>query len=269
MVEVLKSFEQVAGRLNSLVLIVPGLVMVAAGLFVWLGGLGMRRAVFAVLGAAAGEVIAVLLITRNVTFIGISAIVTACLAASFQRLFIALLLGLLAFGAAFAVLARPGLMEFQGALVGGEKDGPRDQKLTADDSLQVARAYGLDLVDGIRYAAGRLIPAQWAIIAAAATGLMAFGALFRSVGAAMACATLGTALIFVGLLALLIFKGSTPVERMESRPAFYGLVFTGMAIFGTLEQLALCRKAATGRSKGKSSGQEPDKASSKRSWRNR
>ncbi|GAG23662.1 unnamed protein product, partial [marine sediment metagenome] len=40
MFELLEHFEQVAVRFSPVVLIVPGLVAVLLGLFVWLGGLG-------------------------------------------------------------------------------------------------------------------------------------------------------------------------------------------------------------------------------------
>ncbi|OHB64112.1 MAG: hypothetical protein A2Y77_11540 [Planctomycetes bacterium RBG_13_62_9] len=267
MVDVLKSFEQVSDRLNPLVLVVPGLVMVAAGLVVWLGGLGLRRVLLAVLGAAAGWIAAMLLVGRSSITAGASALAAACIAAIFQRLFTALLLSLLSFGTAFVVLAGPGLAEFEGGLVGDPDAARSDQKLSVRDSLQIARAYGLDVVDGVRYAAGRLTAARWATLAALAAGALAFGVLLRSAGGAIACATLGTLLIFAGLLLLLIYKGSAPVGRIAGSPAFYGLVFAGMAAFGTLEQLALCRRAETRASNAKSSKPEP--GNTKRSWRNR
>jgi hypothetical protein len=269
MIEVLKSFEQVADRLNPLVLVVPGLVMVIAGLVVWLGGLGLRRILCAVLGAAVGGVAALLLIGRSGLIAGAAALVAAGAAAVFQRVFIALLLSLLSLAAAFVVLARPGLAEFKGGLVGDEGVAQSDQRLTAHDSLQIVRAYSLDVVDGVRFAARGLTAARWAILAAVAAGMLTLGILFRSAAGAVAFAALGTALIFAGLVLLLVYKGSEPVGRVAGMPAFYGLVFAGMAAFGTLEQLALCRRAERRRSKGKSSKREPDNADGKRSWRNR
>lgn len=268
MIEVFKSFEQVAGRFNPLVLIAPGLVIVALGLFVWLGGLGFRRVLFAVLGAAAGAVAASLAVNDNGAIAGATAVVAAVLAALFQRAFTALLLGLLSLALSFVILAHPYLREYRLPLVRGENLG-RDSKLTVRDSLSVVHAYGLDVKDGIRQAAGRLTPLQWAIVAAATAGMLTLGALFQSLGAALSCATLGTTMIFAGLLLLVIFKGSAPVERLADRPAFYGLVFAGMTVFGTLEQLTLCRRAEQHKPKGKSRKSKPGKEESKRSWRNR
>jgi hypothetical protein len=268
MVEVFKSFEQVAGRFSPLVLIVPGLVIVALGLFVWLGGLGFRRVLFALLGAAAGGITALLAVNENGMIAGISALAAALLAAVFQRAFTALLLGLLSLAISFVILAHPYLDEYRGTLIAGQNLG-RSPKLTVRDSLSVAHAYGLDLRDGVRHAASRLTPSQWAIIAAATAGMLTLGALFQSLGGALSCATLGTTMVFAGLLLLVIFKGSTPVERLADRPAFYGLVFAGMAAFGTLEQLTLCRRAEQHKPKAKSGKSKSGKEESKRSWRNR
>jgi hypothetical protein len=268
MVDVFRSFEQVAGRLDPLVLVLPGLVTVALGLFVWLGGLGFRRALFALLGATAGGVTALLIVSRNGLIAGASALAAAFLAAMFQRAFTALLLGLLSLIISFVILAYPYLQEHRGTLIAGE-NVDRAPKLTATDSLRVMHAYALDLRDGIRHAAGRLTPSQWAILAAATAGMLTLGALFQSLGAALSCASLGTTMIFAGLLLLVIFKGSAPVGRLAERPIFYGLVFAGMAIFGTLEQLTLCRRAEQREPKARSGKSRSSKEKSKRSWRNR
>lgn len=269
MVETLKSFEEVAGRFNPLVLIVPGLVMVALGLFVWLGGLGLRRALFAVIGAMTGGIAALLVMNQNGIIAGASAVMAACVAAAFQRLFTALLLGLLSLAMTFLVVARPYLLEYRGTLIANQGDlGRNDQKLTVHESLSVIRSYSLDMVDSVRYAARKLMPIHWAIVAAAAAGLLTLGVLFRHLAGAMSCAILGTALTFAGLMLLLVFKGSSPIRRMETVPLFYGLAFAGMAAFGTVEQFLLYR-GADEKPKARSGKSRSGNGESKRSWRNR
>jgi len=269
MIEVLKNFEQAAGRLNPLVLIVPGLVMVATGLFVWLGGLGMRRTLSAVAGAVTGGMAAALIARQGAMIAVICAVVAAIIATVFQRLFTALLLGLLSLAIGFAILARPALQEDPGASIQGRDLGRGDQRLAMRDSLSVLRTYGVDLADAIRYAAGTLRPIQWVILAVVTAGSLAFAALLRSIGGAVAFAILGTALLFAGMILLLIFKGSMPVARMAGSGAFYSLVFSGMVAFGTVEQLVLCRRADRRSRTAKASKQQPDRAEPKRSWRNR
>jgi hypothetical protein len=269
MVETLKSFEEVAGRFDPMILIVPGLVMVALGLFVWLGGLGLRRALFAVIGAVVGGITALVILDQNVVIAGASAAVAACMAAVFQRFFTALLLGVLSLAITFVIVARPSLLEYRGALIAGQKDlGRGDQRLTVQDSLGVIRSYSLDVVDGVRYAAGRLLPIHWAVVAAVAAGLLTLGVLFRLLAGAMSCAILGTALTFAGLILLLIFKGSSPIRRMETVPLFYGAVFAGMAAFGTVEQFLLYRGTGE-KPKAKAGKSRPGDGELRHSWRNR
>jgi hypothetical protein len=230
--------------------------------------LGLRRVLFALLGATAGGIAVLVAVTVNGVIAGASALVAAILAALFQRAFTALLLGLLSLIVSFIVLAYPYLHEYRGTLIAGQ-NLDRSQKLTVHDSLTVTHAFGLDLLDGIRHAAGKLAPSQWAIIAAAAAGMGTLGALFRSLGGALSCAVLGTSMIFGGLILLLVYKGSAPIERLAGRPAFYGLVMAGMATFGTLEQMTLCRRAQQQKPKAKSGKSRSTKEEAKRSWRNR
>jgi hypothetical protein len=146
--------------------------------------------------------------------------------------------------------------------------GRNDQKLTVHDSLNVIRSYSLDVVDSVRYAARKLMPIHWAVVAAAAAGLLTLGVLFRHLAGALSCAILGAALTFAGLTLLLIFKGSSPIRRMETVPLFYGLVFAGMAAFGTVEQFLLYR-GTDDKPKAKSGKSSSGNGESKRSWRNR
>jgi len=58
MLEILQDFESAVGGdvgLSPLVLIGPGLVCVIVGLFIWLGGLGFRKLLVAVVGVIIGS----------------------------------------------------------------------------------------------------------------------------------------------------------------------------------------------------------------------
>ena len=121
MIEILKNFEQVAGGLSPLVLVVPGLLIAALGLFIWLGGLGFRRALLALVGATAGALCAFLVASQNAALIALTALVIALVAAIFQRLFTAVLLGALSFAIAFGIVAWPSLAEYRGTLIAGRE----------------------------------------------------------------------------------------------------------------------------------------------------
>ncbi|MEN6337274.1 MAG: hypothetical protein ABFE01_23715, partial [Phycisphaerales bacterium] len=54
MVEILKSFEQVAGRFSPAVLVLPGLILAALGLVTWLAGMCRKRLILSLVGALVG-----------------------------------------------------------------------------------------------------------------------------------------------------------------------------------------------------------------------
>lgn len=268
MLEILKNFEQAATRLSPTVALVPGLLMVALGLFVWLGGLGYRRIVLAGFGALLGGLCALLFWPQYPAMAGVSALVTALVATLVQRVFAAVLLGVLSFAVTFIIAARPVLAEPHGTLIAARPSGPDGQRLTNRESLDVVRATAVDLFDSGRHAIGQVAPLRWAIIAAAGAGLLTLGLLFRHLGSALSFAILGATMIFAGLALLLIFKGSAPVTYMEHRAGFFALVFSAMAAFGTAEQLVLCRRADQ-KQQTKAATSKPNSGKSKPGWRNR
>ena len=268
MLEILKNFEQAATRFSPVALIVPGLILVILGLFVWLGGLGFRRLVLAPLGMLVGGLGGLALWPQYPEMAGLLALAMALAAAFVQRGFAALLLGALSLSMAFVVVARPFLAESHGTLIAAGVSGPDGPRLTNREGLDVIRATAIDLLDAGRRAAGQLAAPRWAVIAAAGAGSLTLGLLFRHLGSALSCAILGTTMIFSGLVLLLVFKGSTPVTYMEHRAGFFAVVFVAMATFGTAEQLVLCRRADRNQ-QARSAGSKQNKRKSKSGWRNR
>jgi len=268
MVEIFKSFEQSALRLSPVILVLPGLVAAALGLFVWLGGLGFRRLLLAVVGALAGAACALAMAGPNPGGMVLLGLLGAFSAVIFQQFFTAALLGLLAGVATFLVVAWPSLAVPQGTLVGHGDASSEESRQSVPESLETVRMYTLDVGDRVRRAGADVIASRWAVVAAAALTFLLIGLLFRYFGTALACAGLGTVMIFLGLILLLMFKGSAPVTRIEARAPFFGLVFAAMVVFGTLEQWILCRRAAK-REPDKTEKSRPRKQGGKRSWRGR
>jgi len=256
-----------ASRFSPLVLIGPGLAITVLGLFVWLGGLGFRRALLALVGAVAGGFCALLVAPQSAAIIVLATLVVAFVGAVFQRLFTAVLLGAVSFAITFGIVAWPFLQEYQGSLIAGDI-GRNNEALTVRESVEVIRTTGLDLTDGVRYAARQLAPLNWAVAAAVSAGLLTIGLLFRHLGGALSCSILGTGLTFAGLVLLITLKGSGPVARMQNQAALYALVFIGMIGFGTLEQLVLCSHADRKQEKTPHKRQANNRKS-KEGWRNR
>lgn len=270
MVEILKSFELVAIRFSPAVLVLPGLVMAALGLVLWLAGVCRRRLLLGLVGALVGGLGGFFAGGLSPAIAVLAAGAGAAFGATAPRLFAAVVMAVLGTAIAFAVVARIQVFQQQGLLFSGENLDPADRRFTMQESLDAVQAYVLDVVDRIEAVARGLISMDLAIIAAVGAGLLVIGLFFGRLAGALTCSAVGAALVFAGLTLLLIFKGSTPVARMEQQGPFYGLVLLGMVAFGTLEQLLLCPQAREGRdtssggSRSRSRGQE-----SKRGWRNR
>lgn len=267
-VEILKSFEQVAGRFSPVVLIAPGLALVVLGLLAWLGGICLRRVVPALVGVGAGALVGFFVGRQSAPVYALAAGAGAAFGAFLPRAFVAVLLVVLGVAAAFVVVARTHLLEEQETLFGVPESGQAEERFTVQQSLDAVRAYAIDVKDRAGAACRKLTPVDGAIVVAVGLGLSVLGVVFGRLAGALTCSTLGAALIFAGLILLLMFKGSTPVARIEQQGAFYGLVLVGMAAFGTLEQLFLCRPPVR-EPKAKAGKSQPEQQETKRGWRNR
>jgi hypothetical protein len=268
MVEILKSFEQVASRFPPAMLILPGLAIVALGLVTWLAGMCRKRLLLGLVGGLTGGLAGYFVSAQNPLIATLTAGGSAAFGAMTPRLSVAVVLAGLGGTIAFGVLARGYLFQEHGLLLSGETLTQSGTRFTTQESLDAVQAYVLDVTDRIGAIARRLAPADLAIIAAVSVGLLIAGLLLTRLAGALTCSLLGSGLVFAGLTLLLIFKGSTPVARMERQGVFYGLLILGMAAFGTLEQLLLCpepaddRDAAGGKSRSRSK-------ESQGGWRNR
>jgi hypothetical protein len=265
MVEIFKSLEQVAVRLSPVVLFVPGLAMVVLGLLAWLAGTCLRRLVLSLFGAGVGALTSLFLETRSPALVAVAVGLGAAFGALLPRVFIAILLSALGTAIAFVILAGAHLLESQGTLFGGPPTEQTEQ-YTVPQSLEVMRAYSLDVADRVQSAARAITPLRWAILAALGAGLLLLGLFFERLATALTCSVLGTLLIFSGLVLPLMFKGSTPVAHIEQQSGSYGLVLLGMAAFGTLEQLLVCRRPRP-ETEGEAGKTPSGPGESKRAWR--
>jgi hypothetical protein len=275
MVEILKSFEQVASRFSPPVLMVPGLALVALGLVAWLGGMCVRRPILALFGGAAGAIAAVLVHGRNPTVAGLAAAGGALFGAFLPRLSAALLLAALGVAVALVVMTRvPATME-PGAVSRPPEAGQEQERFTVGESLDGVHAYALNIADGIRSAFCELERPNQALLAGVGLVLLVLGLFLVRLAGALTCSALGAVLVFAGLTALLILKGSDPITLMERQGRFYGLALLGMTAFGTLEQLVLCpsprrrHKAGAGKTDSKEeeeSGHHYRSAAARRRW---
>lgn len=244
MLEIFQNFEQVAARFAPITLIVPGLAVIIVGLFVWLGGLGFRRLLIALVGVISGGICGFFLISRNIIAATVAAGLAALIAIIFEKLFFIILAAALVAVFALMILAGPYIETADGENPANQnKISEQDTTVTVRQSVEILKAYATDFTGRIKRACSQMPVYSWAIITALTIILTVGGFWIWRLASAVCCSALGTLLIFAGMILLLLYKGSAPITKIADRTPFYAAVFIGMTIFGTFEQLLFCRRA--------------------------
>jgi len=241
MLEIAQNFEQTATSFSPIVLIAPGLTAVIIGLFVWLGGLGLRKLLVVVVGAVGGGIFGFFVIGRNVMSAMISVGVGAVIAIIFERIFITILAAALAAAIGIAVLAGPYVGNAEGANpINRDKILANGPAITIHESIHILKVHTVFFTNEIKQACLQMPAYNWIIIAALVTIFIMGGFYFWRLTSALCCAILGTLLVFAGMILLLLYKGAEPISSISRRTLFYAAVFIAMIAFGTIEQLLLC-----------------------------
>ena len=269
MFQILQDFELTAGRFTPIVLIGPGVAAVIIGLFVWLGGLGFRRALAVVLGAVTGWISGYFIAGRNIMAAAASAVVAAVIAVMLQRAFITILAASLAVVLTFFVFT--GMCP---EIIKATEDVPILASKLADQvevievslTLVVLKEYLIDFSNMVKMAASHMRTSGWAAMAGSGVILLIAGLLLRRLISALCCAVIGSMLIFAGMILLVLYKGSLPISIIRDKSLYYAAVFGLMVVFGTLVQLLLCPDLEKKVKKVKK-GKEDDSAPRKHSWR--
>lgn len=271
MLEILKNFEQVAARLSPILLIGVAIATIIVGLFIWLGGLGFRRVLLAIVGLVSGGAIGYFVISQNVILAGISALVALLIIMIFQRVFVAILSALLAVSFCFCILARPHLNEASEATVTEHnKILQQSSTISIPESIEIIKTYIVNFGEEVKQTFIKMPARNWIVMAVLALTLLVVGFFLWRLAFAFCCASLGTMLVFAGMVLLLTYKGSAPISKISAKALFYGLVFLAMLVFGTLVQLILSLRPAREQVEAKQTKknrQESDRT--KKSWRNK
>jgi len=234
MIEIFKNLEQMISELSPTFLVGVGTACVLAGLFIWLGGLGFRKYLIAIVGAFAGGISGFLITGRNTVLSLVSAGVGVVIALVLEKIFIIIMAAVLAAVLGFTVMGR----------------------------IWVGQA------DSLEQACSQMPVYSWVIIAALVIISIAAGFFFRRLISAFCCAAFGVILIFAGMILLLSYKGTEPISYISGKPSFYGMVFAVMVAFGTIEQLLLCRFAKAKTKREEKAGKSQQKSEKERpNWR--
>jgi len=247
MVEFLLHFEQMAGRFPPLFLIAPGVAMVLLGLFLWLGGLGLAKVVAALAGIIAGGIVGFIVSGNNLGWAIASALASAIVDILLRKIFGAALAAAIVALMVFAVVAWPDLQNAQSLKsYPSPKEDAGNYTLSKAQTMEILKAYATDLGGAVKQSCSQTSKMIWAAVAAAAVVSLIVGLSLWQLASAFCYATLGVTLIFVGMVSLLLYKGSGPVSDICNRGMFYLGVLGAMIAFGTIEQLLLLRRSKAG-----------------------
>ena len=272
MPEIVPNIEQAAKWFSPVILAAPGVAALLLGLIIWLGGLGFKKVLTAIIGAVAGAAIGFFVIECDVISSLVLAVLVAVIAAVIDRVFIVILAAVLAAAIGFVILAKP-YFEVPAVVMPSQKQA---QPLTVEQTLDVVKIYVSDCVDEVKQVGSQMPVYDKAILAGVGVIFLAGGFVFWNSVSALCCAALGTILVFAGMILLLLYKGAEPITNIGSDKSFYTSIFMAMVLVGTALQLLLFQQGIrkpteggeSGQAEGKDAGGEQQKGT-KTGWRNR
>jgi len=232
-------FEEIQNTIQQvlpIVLIGPGFVLAASGLFMWLGGLRWLKAIAAFCLAIVGILCAWFFTEHQLMVMVLFPVILASLGVYFNKIVVVLLGGVTA---AVLVVFIPVIMGIN------KESSPTSQPVVQErlDLLEsvewiqeITEQFKNDIKEMIAgIPQSRRMLAIGIAVLVAATGIFSW----RLVCAAT-CSVLGTMLIGCGMMVLLLYKASEPVTLMMERQVLLGLILIGMVVAGLFIQLWLC-----------------------------
>jgi len=248
MYEAIEYYQSLAAKFDSRVMFVPGMAVVAVGLCIWLAGLRWRK----VLGATAGGIIfaAIALCLGDygcvmmliVSIIGMTVgtlvekftlgIFGVVMIVVFVLIIVASVCGHVNAESAAQNYTRWPQYEQPGVVIG------------CSQCIEITRTTGRfvlsAMIENIKSAS--LISIGAAVLAMLLAGFAAV--VMPRVFIAIISSSLGSAVIFAGLIMLLFYKGFRLVSYISGKVPIYAIIVFVMLVFGTMVQLVLSPPAA-------------------------
>jgi hypothetical protein len=263
MLDMLINFERSADYLSPVVLLCIGIVAVAVGLVSWLAGMALRKLFLFITGAITGAIVGLYFVGRKTISAAGLAALFAVVAAFLDKLFVTLL------AAALAVIIAVTIMAWH-------YDGEDFARSTVEEP--VAQLNGIQTIDFITQNIVSFVrrvedvyhsmPSHyWLICPVLIVLFIAAGIFLWNPICAWLWATTGTILIFAGMIALLLYKGSAPISAILDKGNYYAAVFTAMMALGTIVQLLLFHHIKTKGSKAIAKPENQKEQPQQQGWR--
>lgn len=234
--------QQFSSDLADVFLSVPGVVLLLAGLWIWLGGCVWRRVLAGVFGAFIGFAAAILTVgvgLGSVVFPAVGAIIGSALPRTTIVLMgsFTIAAGVLIFTAGSVDIAEPSAEAAERP--GVEDTEEQEEAAGAGESFEMVADYMNSL--GSRIYSGIKDISMVRIAAAAGAGIIfaVLGLLAKRLTTAFICSVLGTAVTLSGLVLLLWYKGTDVAGKVNESQMYYIWVAGAMIFFGTAIQFIL------------------------------
>jgi hypothetical protein len=268
MFEALKYYQNLAERFQGQSLIVPGIVILGIGLCIWLAGLRWRKILGAMVGSMFFAAIVIGFTNYGTQTVLIAVFLGAAIGAVADKVIIGLA-GATAAAVIVLVILSVTLPKQQGGIHMREYAHPRlpgyeqnDKAILNRDAIRLSKDMvmysGYKAIDNIKTAS--IVAFVAAIVTLLAAGFAAL--IIPRVFIAFVASLLGSAAIFTGMILLLFYKGSNPIDCIAEKDRFYIMILAAMTAFGTLVQLILSPSP-----KKESKKEKEDAPETKGKWR--
>jgi hypothetical protein len=263
MTSLLMRIQEACLQLDTWYLVGPGLGLILVGLFLWLGGIRYAFLVVGILGATGGAVLGLLI----GHWFGVETMVAVVAGAAITTILALLLQNLVIIGLAVILFGIVGGFSYLGyALDKPDSSDPTDPSQFSESNLTYANpgssdvevlvnyesnglgaddshTGGMQKLDGIRNEIKELASANRQMLllcgaGGAVLGLL-LGYLLKKVMMAICCSIIGTTGAVVGMLMLLLAKGTPVMMSLQDRPKLIPTIFVAMVVFGCLVQMIL------------------------------
>jgi hypothetical protein len=241
MTDFLKAFQDKAGSLPPIALVLVGFMLSWLGLCLWLGGLRWLKFFAGSVAAGIGYAVAYYFTDRQLYFLIGGAVLAGLLAIFFEKTTVILLLAVLMSLVACLLLAWPTLTNpqtWQNPPAMNTSLSPQMGQ-NATQSLTMLEDYAQWACQNVYKAVESLGKTSWAAAAVAAMVIIGIGFAFPRGLCALTCSVIGMTFISVGMFFMLLYKGSQPADIVLENPVLFEGIAAVMIVFGVLVNLAI------------------------------
>jgi len=247
MLEIFTQFETSAQAYNTMVLLVPGLVGVLLGIFLWLGGSLFARAsvamVWLLLVAGVG-----IFFMKPMASVGVGVMVSIVVMVV-KRFSTGVLSSVLITFIVFLVACQ------YAEMVEGSRRAPESQRVVIAPiekgvSLGVPETFEhLKLmISGVTrssFHVGQALEVKYQVVVwVTAFFVLLMACVLQRMAEAVSCATAGVLLMWGGMVLMLLSKGAMPLTGLLTGAGMYVAMISAMIGVGAVEQLLFCSRSS-------------------------